>query len=120
MLAYKMKCGLVVRGQKPTSGSRIVKEGNTAGITADTDALGRAAATLGVYIAGVKSNIRQLASSLNDDIGECGGHTRALAKLITNQMMGLYPANPINITLTHNDAQVTLRFKGANKKSIPA
>lgn len=35
-------------------------------------------------------------------------------------MKSLYPPNSINITLSHKDAQVTLRFRGANKNFIPA
>ena len=32
----------------------------------------------------------------------------------------IYPPNSINISLSHNDAQVTLHFKGANKNFVPA
>lgn len=51
---------------------------------------------------------------------ECEGLARALAKLVINKMKSLYPSNSINISLNHNDAQVTLHFKGANKNFVPA
>ncbi len=51
---------------------------------------------------------------------ECEGLARALAKLVINKMKTLYPPNSLNISLNHNDAQVTLHFKGANKNFVPA
>ena len=51
---------------------------------------------------------------------ECEGLAQALAKLVINKMKSIYPANSINISLSHNDAQVTLHFKGANKNFVPA
>jgi len=51
---------------------------------------------------------------------ECEGLARALAKLVINKMKSLYPPNSLNISLSHNDAQVTLHFKGANKNFVPA
>ena len=51
---------------------------------------------------------------------ECEGLAQALAKLVINKMKGIYPPNSINISLNHNDAQVTLHFKGANKNFVPA
>ena len=51
---------------------------------------------------------------------ECEGLAQALAKLVINKMKTIYPPNSINISLTHNDAQVVLHFKGANKNFVPA
>lgn len=51
---------------------------------------------------------------------ECEGLAQALAKLVINKMKTIYPPNSINISLSHNDAQVTLHFKGANKNFVPA
>lgn len=51
---------------------------------------------------------------------ECEGLAQTLAKLVINKMKSIYPPNSINISLSHNDAQVTLHFKGANKNFIPA
>ena len=51
---------------------------------------------------------------------ECEGLAQALAKLVINKMKSIYPPNSINISLNHNDAQVTLHFKGANKNFVPA
>lgn len=51
---------------------------------------------------------------------ECEGLAQALAKLAINKMKSIYPPNSINISLSHNDAQVTLHFKGANKNFVPA
>lgn len=51
---------------------------------------------------------------------ECEGLAQTLARLIVAGMKKNYPPNSINITLTHNDAEVILHFKGANKNFIPA
>ena len=51
---------------------------------------------------------------------ECEGLAQTLARLIIARMKKIYPPNSINITLTHNDAAVTLHFKGANKNFVPA
>lgn len=51
---------------------------------------------------------------------ECEGLAQTLAKLTINKMKSIYPPNSINISLSHNDAQVTLHFKGANKNFVPA
>ncbi len=51
---------------------------------------------------------------------ECEGLAQALAGFVINKMKVIYPANSINISLNHNDARVTLHFKGANKNFIPA
>lgn len=51
---------------------------------------------------------------------ECEGLAKALAKLVINKMKSIYPPNSINISLSHNDAQVTLHFRGANKNFVPA
>ena len=51
---------------------------------------------------------------------ECEGLAQALAKLIIAKMKALYPANSINITVSHMDARVTMHFKGANKNFVPA
>lgn len=51
---------------------------------------------------------------------ECEGLAQTLAKLTISKMKSIYPPNSINISLSHNDAQVTLHFRGANKNFIPA
>lgn len=51
---------------------------------------------------------------------ECEGLAQALAKLVISKMKTIYPPNSINISLNHNDAQVTLHYKGANKNFVPA
>ena len=52
---------------------------------------------------------------------ECEGLAQALAKLTIQKMKSLYPANSItSISVDHNDACVTMHFKGANKNFIPA
>ncbi len=51
---------------------------------------------------------------------ECEGLAQSLAKLVINKMKSIYPPNSINISLSHNDAQVTLHFKGANRNFVPA
>lgn len=51
---------------------------------------------------------------------ECEGLAQALAKLIVVKMKTLYPPNSLGISLSHNDALVTLHFKGANKQFVPA
>ncbi len=51
---------------------------------------------------------------------EYEGLAQVLAKLVNKKMKSLYPANSINITLDHNDARVTLHFKGANPNFVPA
>lgn len=51
---------------------------------------------------------------------ECEGLAQTLAKLVINKMKAIYPPNSINISLSHNDAQVVLHFKGANKNFVPA
>lgn len=51
---------------------------------------------------------------------ECEGLAQTLAKLVINKMKSIYPPNSVNITLSHNDAQVTLHFKGANKNFVAA
>ncbi len=51
---------------------------------------------------------------------ECEGLAQALAKMVKKKMKGLYPANSINISLSHTDAEVTLHFKGANANFVPA
>lgn len=51
---------------------------------------------------------------------ECEGLAQALARLIIHKMKSIYPPNSINISLNHNDAEVALHFKGANKNFVPA
>ena len=51
---------------------------------------------------------------------ECEGLARALAKLTMKKMTSLYPRNSINMSLSHEDAVVTLHFKGANPNFVPA
>ena len=51
---------------------------------------------------------------------ECEGLAKALAKMTIMGMKKKYPANSMNITVSHNDANVTLHYRGANKDFIPA
>ena len=51
---------------------------------------------------------------------ECEGLAQGLAKFTISKMKSLYPPNSINISLSHNDATVTLHFKGANRNFVPA
>ena len=51
---------------------------------------------------------------------ECEGLAQALAKMTMAKMKKSHPANSMNITVSHMDAQVTLHFKGANKNFVPA
>lgn len=51
---------------------------------------------------------------------ECEGLAQTLARLIIAGMKKRYPPNSITITLWHNDAEVTLHFKSANRSFVPA
>lgn len=51
---------------------------------------------------------------------ECEGLAQAVAKLSKVRMIKLYPPNSIQIQVEHMDAQVTMRFQGANKNYVPA
>lgn len=51
---------------------------------------------------------------------ECEGLAQALAKLTIKRMMGMYPPNSLNITVSHSDAEVTLHYKAANKNFVAA
>lgn len=62
-----------------------------------------------------KERFRDLGSQ-----AECEGLARALAKMVIKKMKGQYPANSINISVSHIDAEVTLHFKGANANFVPA
>ena len=62
---------------------------------------------------------RERYRDLNSD-AECEGLAQALAKLVIAKMKSIYPANSINITVSHNDARVSMHFKGANKNFVPA
>lgn len=62
---------------------------------------------------------RERFRNLNLDT-ECEGLAQALAKLTIKKMMGLYPPNSLNISLSHIDAAVTLHFKSANKNFVAA
>lgn len=48
------------------------------------------------------------------------GSGTGIGQTRNNKMKSIYPPNSINISLNHNDAQVTLHFKGANKNFVPA
>lgn len=50
---------------------------------------------------------------------ECEGLAQALAKLTIQRIRCLYAPNPVNITVGHVDAEVSLHFKAANKNFIP-
>ena len=56
---------------------------------------------------------------LNADT-ECEGLAQALTKLTIIKMKGLYPPNSLNISVSHNDAAVTMHFKAANKNFVAA
>lgn len=51
---------------------------------------------------------------------ECEGLAQALAKLTAAKMKTLYPANSMKISVSHNDAKVTMHFQGANANFVPA
>lgn len=51
---------------------------------------------------------------------ECEGVAEALARMTITEMKKLYPPNSLNITVSHNDATVTLHFKAANKNFVVA
>lgn len=53
-------------------------------------------------------------------VAECEGLAQALARMTIARMKKIYPANSMNITVSHMDAQVTLHYKGANKNFVPA
>lgn len=89
--------------------------------------------TYQVITSGIKYSYQSCYSNPQDDYNfnkeryrdlnspaECEGLAQALAKLAINKMKRIYPPNSINISLSHNDAQVTLHFKGANKNFVPA
>ena len=51
---------------------------------------------------------------------ECEGLAQALAKMTIKNMKTLYPPSSLSISVSHNDANVTMHFKAANKNFIPA
>lgn len=51
---------------------------------------------------------------------ECEGLAQALAKMTIKQMKSIYPPNSLSITVSHNDAAVTMHFKSANKNFVVA
>lgn len=51
---------------------------------------------------------------------ESEGLAQALAKLTIRQMKSIYPPNSLSITVSHNDAVVTMHFKSANKNFVVA
>lgn len=51
---------------------------------------------------------------------ECEGLAQALAKMTIKQMKSIYPPNSISISVSHNDAVVTMHFKAANKNFVVA
>lgn len=55
-----------------------------------------------------------------NSLAECEGLARALTKMTIKKMKALYPPDSIHISFSHNDATVTLHFKGANPNFIPA
>ena len=42
------------------------------------------------------------------------------ARLAINRTKKIYPPNSLRFKLRHNDARVTIHFKGPNKNSMPA
>lgn len=55
-----------------------------------------------------------------NSFAECEGLAQALAKMTMVKMKMLYPPNSMSITISHNDAKVTMVFKGANPNFVPA
>lgn len=51
---------------------------------------------------------------------ECEGLAQALAKMTIKQMKSNYPPNSLSISVSHNDAAVTMHFKSANKNFVVA
>lgn len=51
---------------------------------------------------------------------ECEGLAQALAKMTIKQMKSIYPPNSISMSVSHNDAAVTIHFKSANKNFVVA
>ncbi len=51
---------------------------------------------------------------------ECEGLAQALAIMTIKQMKSIYPPNSLSITVSHNDAAVTLHYKSANKNFVVA
>ena len=62
-----------------------------------------------------KKRFRDLKSA-----AECEALAKALAIMTMAKMKKTHPANSMNITVAHMDAQVTLHYKGANKNFVPA
>lgn len=60
---------------------------------------------------------RQRYRDLHTDT-ECEGLAQALAKMTIKQMKCIYPPNSIAISVSHNDAIVTMHFKSANKNFV--
>lgn len=50
---------------------------------------------------------------------ECEGLAQAIAKMIISKMKSKFPPNSLTITVSHIDAEVTMRFKSANKNYVP-
>lgn len=51
---------------------------------------------------------------------ECEGLAQVLAKQTIQRMKSMAPPNSLNITVSHNDAEVTLHYKAANKNFVVA
>ena len=51
---------------------------------------------------------------------ECEGLAQAIAMLTIKKMKKIYPPNSMTISVSHNDAEVTMIFKGANPNFVPA
>ncbi len=49
---------------------------------------------------------------------ECEALAQVLTVLSTKKVIAKYPANSVNINVTHNDAKVTIHFKAANPNFI--
>ncbi len=89
--------------------------------------------TYQVVNSGIKYSYQSRYSNPQDDLNfnkeryrdlntpaECEGLAQALAKLSIHKTKQSYPPNSITMSLSHNDALVTIHFKGANKNFIPA
>ena len=50
---------------------------------------------------------------------ECEGLAFALARMTLRRMKQVYPAQSMRIEVSHNDAEVTMHYRGANPNYVP-
>lgn len=50
---------------------------------------------------------------------ECEGLAFALARMTLRRMKQVYPAQSMSIEVSHNDAEVTMHYRGANPNYVP-